>query len=282
MPAPDALDGDPLDGPNRKKLLPDPDNATQLTIVQSGRQKDTPNSTSLYDGEVETTWSPTNGGEPWVWLDIGDSETLRNVRWLASGNGEIEISVSSDRQRWSVLDTQAITGGWQEVTLREDAQYVRLTLLPDDDASDTELAEVEVFGRERNARRVAGARGEKGKQEARQAWLGRSALRRRTPTTSLPLTMPQGTISVAQPTPQQRQARRSAVASVSAAVPRRARLKSQTTAGATARARSISVPTAAAPFVTPQAVTRIALATVKGSAGEATVAVAKRSRTVAP
>lgn len=151
VPEPDALDGDPLDGPDRKKRLPDPDNATQLTIVQSGRQKDTPNSTALYDGEADTTWSPANGGEPWVWLDVGDTETLRNVRWLASGNGEIEISVSSDRKRWSVLDTLDITGGWQEVTLREDAQYVRLTLLPEDEATGAELAEVEVFGRERNA-----------------------------------------------------------------------------------------------------------------------------------
>ena len=148
---PDALDGDPLDGPARKKRPPEPDNATQLTVVQSGRQKDTPNSTALYDGDSDTSWSPQNVNEPWVWLDLGDAETIRYVRWLAGGSGEVEISVSSDRKQWAVLDTQRITGGWQEISLREDAQYVRLTLLPGDDEPDVDLAEVEVFGRERQA-----------------------------------------------------------------------------------------------------------------------------------
>lgn len=150
VPAPDALDGDPLDGPARKQRPPEPDNATQLTIVQSGRQKDTPNSTALYDGDPDTTWSPQSVDEPWVWVDLGDTETVRNVRWLANGRGDVEISVSADRKQWAVLDTQSITGGWQEISLREDAQYVRLTLLPEDN-SDMALAEVEVFGRERKA-----------------------------------------------------------------------------------------------------------------------------------
>ncbi len=148
---PDALDGDPLDGPVRRKRPPEPDHATQLTIVQSGRQKDTPNSTALYDGDPDTIWSPQAVDEPWVWVDLGDTETIRQVRWLAGGSGEVEISVSADRKQWAVLDTQGITGGWQENTLREDAQYVRLTLLPDGDESDVDLAEVEVFGRERKA-----------------------------------------------------------------------------------------------------------------------------------
>jgi hypothetical protein len=151
VPEPDALDGDPLDGPARKKRPPEPDNATQLTIVQSGRQKDTPNSTLLYDGDPDTTWSPRNTDEPWVWVDLGDSERVRNVRWLAAGSGDVEISVSSDRKQWAVLDTQSITGGWQEIALREDAQYVRLTLLPEDDGPGVGLAEVEVFGRESKA-----------------------------------------------------------------------------------------------------------------------------------
>ena len=129
---------------------PEPDNATQLKIVQSGRQKDTPNSTALYDGDLETIWSPRDVEEPWVWVDLGDTETVRNVRWLADGRGEVELSVSADRKQWAVLDTQSITGGWQEIALREDAQYVRLTLLPDDDSA-IGLAEVEVFGRERKA-----------------------------------------------------------------------------------------------------------------------------------
>ncbi|MDQ2655764.1 MAG: discoidin domain-containing protein, partial [Chloroflexota bacterium] len=165
LPEPDALDGDPLDGPTSKKRPPDPDNAKQLTIVQSGRQKDTPNSTLIYDGKLDTSWSPTDVDEPWVWVDLGDTETVRNVRWLAAGSGDVEISVSSDRKQWAVLDTQGITGGWQEITLREDAQYVRLTLLPKDDTSDVGLAEVEVFGRERDADASLAQKAKKGNQK---------------------------------------------------------------------------------------------------------------------
>jgi hypothetical protein len=151
VPEADALDGDPLDGPARKKRLPDPDNATRLDIVQSGRQKDTPNSTTLYDGDAETSWTPNGVDKPWVWVDLGDSESVRNVHWLAAGSGDVEIAVSADRTRWAVLDTRSITGGWQEISLREDAQYVRLTLLPAADSSPVALAEVEVFGRESGA-----------------------------------------------------------------------------------------------------------------------------------
>ena len=165
VPGPDMLDGDPLDGPARKTRLPEPDNATQLTIVQSGRQKDTPNSTALYDGDPDTTWTPQNVAEPWVWVDLGDTETVRNVRWLAAGSGDVEISVSSDRKQWAVLDTQGITGGWQEISLREDAQYVRLTLLPEDDGPDIGLAEVEVFGRERKADTSLAQKAKKGNKK---------------------------------------------------------------------------------------------------------------------
>lgn len=148
---PDPLDGDPLDGPSRKKRLPDPENASQLVVVQSGRQKDTPNSTVLYDGDAETLWVPSDVHEAWVWLDLGATETVRNVRWLAANDGEVEIAVSRDRLHWAVLATQRVTGDWQEISLREDAQYVRLALLPEDDQSAIALAEVEVYGREPRA-----------------------------------------------------------------------------------------------------------------------------------
>ncbi len=171
VPEPDVLDGDPLDGPARKKRLPDPDDAAQLAIVQSGRQRDTPNSIPVYDGKADTVWSPANVDEPWVWVDLGDTETVRNVRWLAGGSGEVEIAVSTDRRQWAVLDTQSITGDWQEIALREDAQYVRLALLPQDDSSDIELAEVEVFGRERkaDASLAQDAKKESAKQDKRRA-----------------------------------------------------------------------------------------------------------------
>lgn len=177
VPEPDALDGDPLDGParDRKKRLPDPDNATQLAIVQSGRHKDTPNSTALYDGDDETRWSPSEVDEPWVWVDLGDAEAVRNVRWLAEGRGEVEIAVSTDRQHWSVMDTVPTASTWQELTLREDARYVRLTLLPEDASSPVDLAEVEVFGRERKADASLAQEAKKGNKRREQREKRRAA-----------------------------------------------------------------------------------------------------------
>jgi hypothetical protein len=145
----DSLDGDPLDGtpaPTTNSASP---NGRPLNIVRSGRPEAAPQSLVAYDGDPRTVWAPTeNEGDAWIWLDLGSKRRLRSVRWLARGSGAIEVSISDDRRRWQAIDSMAVRPFWQQVSLRDDAQFVRLDLQPSDDGSLPEIAEVSVYGRD--------------------------------------------------------------------------------------------------------------------------------------
>lgn len=146
----DPLDGDPLDGKPTRKDPDAPTDQTQLEIVRSGRPNDAPSSVLAYDGDPETSWTPrADSNETWLWLDLGAERRLREVRWLAEGTGTVEIAVSSDRQRWRDADRVDVESGWQGITLRDDARYVRLALLADDDGGLPAIAEASVYGPDR-------------------------------------------------------------------------------------------------------------------------------------
>ena len=147
----DLLDGDPLDG------LPagDPSapvDQTQLEVVRSARPHDEPPSVAVYDDDLQTAWTPqTDASETWLWLDLGLESTVREVRVLSRGRGTIDVAVSSDRRVWRDVDRIDAGGGWQGLELREDARYVRLTLLSaDDDGGELPaIAEAAVYGPDR-------------------------------------------------------------------------------------------------------------------------------------
>ena len=135
--AADPLDGDPLDGTSQ----------TRLEIVRSGRPESAPRSLVAYDDDPETVWRPAiNEGDPWLWLDLGAASNVRTVRWLASGSGSVEVSVSDDRRRWHSVDTIEVRPAWQQLSLRDDARYVRLDLIPSSDGAPPGIAEVAVYG----------------------------------------------------------------------------------------------------------------------------------------
>jgi hypothetical protein len=144
----DPLDGDPLDGPPAGSDPDVPADQTQLEIVRSARPHDEPATLAAYDDDPRTVWTPrTAAGETWLWLDLGQERPLREVRWLAQGKGTVEIAVSSDRQRWRDVDRVDVGSGWQGVELRDDARYVRLTLLPTEDGGELPaIAEAAVYG----------------------------------------------------------------------------------------------------------------------------------------
>jgi hypothetical protein len=150
----DPLDGDPLDGPAAESDRGAPVDQTQLEIVRSARPHDEPATVVAYDDDLRTVWTPqADAGETWLWLDLGLERPLREVRWLAEGRGTVEIAVSSDRQRWRDVDRVGVDDGWQGVELRDDARYVRLTLLPADDGGDLPaIAETTIYGPEKRAR----------------------------------------------------------------------------------------------------------------------------------
>ena len=146
--ADDPLDGDPLDGPPVERDPGAPVDQTQLEIVRSARPHDEPATVVAYDDDPRTVWTPhADAGETWLWLDLGLERPLREVRWLPEGRGTVEIAVSSDRQRWRDVDTIDVDDGWQGIDLRDDARYVRLTLLAADDGGELPaIAEMTIYG----------------------------------------------------------------------------------------------------------------------------------------
>jgi hypothetical protein len=168
----DPLDGDPLDGPPVDGDPNTPVDQMQLEIVRSARPPDEPTTLAIYDDDPQTVWEPqADAGESWFWLDLGLERRLREVRWLAQGTGTVEIAVSNDRQQWQNVDRVEVDRGWQGVELRDDARYVRLTLLPADDGGALpSIAETAVFGAERKPSAALEQRvGEPGRDRVRQS-----------------------------------------------------------------------------------------------------------------
>jgi hypothetical protein len=57
--------------------------------------------------------------------------------------------LSSDRERWINVDRVDAVKGWQGIDLREDARYVRLTLIPSAGGELPAIAEAAVYGSDR-------------------------------------------------------------------------------------------------------------------------------------
>lgn len=144
----DPLDGDPLDGPPGDKSS----DLVQFPITRSGRPEQAGSSLPAYDDDLTTVWQPGDDVQDrWIWFDLGAARRVRRVRWQAEGNGAIQVAISADRQDWEVFDKIPLEQDWQELLLRQDARYVRLTLLPDAQGSLPALAEAAVWGEEDGA-----------------------------------------------------------------------------------------------------------------------------------
>jgi hypothetical protein len=168
----DPLDGDPLDGQPDDGDPGAPVDQTQLEIVRSARPHDEPTTLPVYDDDPQTVWEPqADADETWLWLDLGLERRLREVRWLSQGTGSVEIAVSNDRERWQDVDRVEVSRGWQGVELRDDARYVRLTLLPVDDGGELPaIAEAAVYGANRKPSVSSEQRaGGRGRDRARQS-----------------------------------------------------------------------------------------------------------------
>jgi hypothetical protein len=148
----DPLDGDPLDGPPRSDDPGAPGKHPRLDVARGGRPDSEPRTSAAYDQDPRTVWVPEAGNEEtWLWVDLGETRRVRAVSWLAEGSGEIDVELSDDRRRWRFVETVDVERGWQGVKLRDDARYVRLTLIADDDGELPAIAEVAVYGPEDGA-----------------------------------------------------------------------------------------------------------------------------------
>jgi hypothetical protein len=143
----DPLDGDPLDGAVATQDSDAPTDHLQLEVVRSGRPNDAPRSLAAYDGNPKTVWRPGDGAnDAWLWLDLGGTRRVRDLRWLTTGGGDVRVTVSRDRRHWHEVHEARAATGWRGVALHQETRYVRLELLPGDDGQVPALAEVAVYG----------------------------------------------------------------------------------------------------------------------------------------
>ena len=164
----DPLDGDPLDGPPRTDDSDEPEDLTQYEFTRSGRPAGAPQSLTAYDGDSKTAWSVADATETWIWFDLGEERPLREVRWLTSGAGTIEVAVSADREEWSDVGEREVDPGWQSLDAREEARYVRLTLVAEEEGSVPPLAEVAAYGPDRAGGVALEQRARNDKRETRR------------------------------------------------------------------------------------------------------------------
>lgn len=150
-PVPDPLDGR-ADKEDRLAKDPDaPDDEVKFSILRSGRPKEAARSDVVYDGDIESEWAVEAGREEsWLWVDVGSVRRLKTVRWMVTGEGEFEIAISADRERWESFGSVKVESGWGGIALREDARYVRLTVRAGEGDEPPAIAEVAVYGRELN------------------------------------------------------------------------------------------------------------------------------------
>ncbi len=147
----EPLDGDPLDG-NPDLLDVERNDNRRIEIVRSGRPSGAPRSVVAYDNNPDSFWGTDETvDDPWLWVDLGEEFSLREVHLLARGGGEIELSVSNDRRTWQEVDRISIAPGWAQVELREDARYVRFSLFKNDEGKFPEIAEVSAYGQEQQS-----------------------------------------------------------------------------------------------------------------------------------
>jgi hypothetical protein len=76
--------------------------------------------------------------------------------------------VSSDRQQWRDVDRVDVDRGWQEIELRDNLRYVRLTLLATDEGGELPaIAEAAVYGRDKRVSLSAEQRAGDGRERKR-------------------------------------------------------------------------------------------------------------------
>lgn len=84
----------------------------------------------LIDGNLETRWSSDYRDDNWIYLDLGESQTVNRVKllWEGAFGRAYDIQVSNDAQQWTTVFSRADgSGGTEDIQFDPvPARYVRL------------------------------------------------------------------------------------------------------------------------------------------------------------
>jgi uncharacterized protein YkwD len=127
---------------------------SELSIMRSGRNGSSTDSSAVYDGDEATTWYTTKARTPsngYVWIDFGGLRTVSRIEYLFSSGGSadaFEIQVSTDKMEWTTIASlgEPEAGDWTTLEWSGQARYVRFYFTnPNGDPVLGNLAEVRVF-----------------------------------------------------------------------------------------------------------------------------------------
>jgi F5/8 type C domain-containing protein/calcineurin-like phosphoesterase family protein/glycosyl hydrolase family 99 len=130
--------------------------ATKYRLVTSGASVNSAASTYVRDGKMSTVWKTKlfvagPPSEAWVWVDLGASQKIGNIRWVFGEAGiadSFTIEGSNDLKNWSAITTRSgkPVGVWQEKVTSRTYRYIRFRFEnPNRDRYLGGLAEVQVW-----------------------------------------------------------------------------------------------------------------------------------------
>jgi uncharacterized protein YkwD len=126
----------------------------ELPIIRSGRNGSSTESNVVYDGDEATAWYTTKAQTPtsgYVWLDLGDLQTISRVDYLFSktrGSDAVLIQVSVDREEWQTIAEleDPAPREWLSAEWSGETRYIRFFFSnPEERAVLGFLAEVRVY-----------------------------------------------------------------------------------------------------------------------------------------
>lgn len=131
-----------------------PVSGSRLTIVRSGRNGSSTDSSAVYDGDESTIWYTTRARTPasgYVWIDLGAAAAIARIDYLfATGDyaDAFDIQVSLDGETWMTVATpdRPLNGEWMSLEWSGTTRFVRFYFSnPDGDAVLGHLAEIRVI-----------------------------------------------------------------------------------------------------------------------------------------
>ena len=127
---------------------------SQLSIMRSGRNGSSTDSSAVYDGDEATIWYTTKARTPsngYVWIDFGGVRTVSRIEYLFSNSGSadsFEIQISNDKKQWITIASleNPDAGKWLTLEWSGEARYLRFYFNnPNGDPVLGNLAEVRAF-----------------------------------------------------------------------------------------------------------------------------------------
>jgi Cysteine-rich secretory protein family/F5/8 type C domain len=132
----------------------DPVSGSRLSVVRSGRNGSSTDSSVVYDGNETTIWYTTKARTPasgYVWIDLGAPAAIARIDYLFTTGDyadSFDIQISLDGETWTTIATpdRPAAGEWMSLDWSGETRFIRFYFTnPDGEDVLGHLAEVRVI-----------------------------------------------------------------------------------------------------------------------------------------